>query len=53
MITNQAVNRSSKKVPLFNQLRPEVQAEIKHYLEIKDFRAAKAIYDKFTKLESQ
>lgn len=34
---------------MFDKLPPQIQAQIKHLLLMNDFRAAKAIYDKFKK----
>ena len=43
------VTHKKQQNVLFDQLPEDVKAEIKHFLLLEDFRAAKAIYDKHSK----
>lgn len=38
---------------MFDQLPPPIQARIRQLLQMNDFRAAKALYDKFLKSSIQ
>ncbi len=39
--------KHKKENVMFAQLPPQIQAQIKNLLLLNDFRAAKALYDKF------
>jgi|GEM_PF-4064322 len=41
--------RQKKEKVVFDQLPPQIQAQIRRLLLLNDFRAAKDLYDKFLK----